>query len=321
LSKPLQNLLVVAWALLDDKEFSLHGTPVTVTGIDQVRDDYVLRDPVLPAEQAWTLAVTRAFGVFGETVSDLRTAANVRRLAAGVRARASAWKDDATALRELLHRHSATLGLTEASPRMRDARLGAELVARLAGERDDLVLVNALADAPVPAEPQSLAKSLGSARSVVAAIKGASWDGLRAVATLDDDRAVAIMAPLRTVADASELHKNLEPSLRKASGEAGQLITDLLGANVIAPLGGEEPDGDGGRGSNAGPEQPNDDSAAPSDQGDLPTTPSSTTATRVRLDAIELDDLKSQLSLLEQAISRKMSERQHGRIHIEWWVE
>lgn len=49
--------------------------------------------------------------------------------AAGVSAPASVWKDDATAQLTLLVKHQAALGLEEASPRMCDARLGAELVA------------------------------------------------------------------------------------------------------------------------------------------------------------------------------------------------
>lgn len=300
LSAPLQNLLILAWALLDDKEFARHSAAVAVTSTDQVRNDLVLRDPVLPDQQAWDEARIRAATVFGVTVADLRTAANVRRLGEEVRGKAAVWKDDAVALVRQLDTHSDTLAMAAAaSSRLADARTGRDLVGKLVNEQDDLVLVNAIAEAPLPVEPQSVANSLSSARGVVAALKGIQWQTLDAVAgkATSDPKAEAIISPLRAAARESQLHWPLEPALRTAASAAA---TYLAGLATPAP-------------ASPSPQQPT-----------APEQPESSAdqSLKNRIDQIPLDEVKEKLSELEQAIEQAGRERGSGStVHIEWWLE
>jgi hypothetical protein len=283
MSQELQNLLILAWALLDDKEFARHGAAVTVNSVRDVREDYVLRNPVLPDESAWATARTRATTVLGETPPVALTAANVRALASGVRLRADGWNPDCVDLLKLLREHASVLGLDETQPRMADAVLACDLLGKLAGEGDDLVVVNALAEAALPAEPQSVATSMASARAVAASLKGASWRLLEAFAEradAGDAQAVEVMSGLREAARTSELHRPLGPVLVSTIRRIEEILAD----------GGS----DGG----------SDDKKE-----------------RIRIDDIELDAIDSTLDTLRGQIHDALRENSGKKARIEWWLE
>jgi hypothetical protein len=285
MSRDLQNLLILAWALLDDKEFARHGASVTVNGVREVREDYVLRNPVLPEETAWATARMRATTVLGETPPVALTAANVRALASGVRARAKGYNAECVELLKALRAHVGVLGLDETQPRMADAEMACELLGKIAGEGDDLVVVNALAEASLPAEPQSVATSITSARAVGAALKGASWtllEGFARRADEGDAQAAEVMGGLREAARTSELHRPLEPVLLSVSKRIQEIVLK-------------------------DPPRP-------------PRTPPPT-AGRIRIDDIELDGIDTTLNTLRGQIEAALSENSGKKARIEWWLE
>ena len=237
--RDVENLLMCSWALLDDKQWIKSGAPVTVASIEQVSGDLELREPTLPSEESWTPAVERAAALFGVTVSSLRSAANVGILASGVRGKAAALQGSAAELVAALEKHAAMLGIDGTSPRMVSANFGRDLVARLAVERDDVVLIDTLAMAPLPAEVQPLSKSLTSAAVVDAALRGAMWDLLAGMADISaaDDRheaARAVLASLAEVARANEMHASLAPALATAVRDAAEILARK--PQVIAPV-------------------------------------------------------------------------------------
>ena len=122
---------------------------------------------------------------------------------------------------------------------MVSANFGRDLVARLAVERDDVVLIDTLAMAPLPAEVQPLSKSLTSAAVVDAALRGAMWDLLAGMADISaaDDRheaARAVLASLAEVARANEMHASLAPALATAVRDAAEILARK--PQVIAPV-------------------------------------------------------------------------------------
>jgi len=172
-------------------------------------------------------------------VSGLRSAANVGILASGVRGRAAALQGSASELVAGLEKHAPMLGIDGTSPRMVSAIFGRDLVLRLAVERDDVVLIDTLAMAPLPAEVQPLSKSLTSAAVVDAALRGAMWDLLASVAGISvaDDRheaARAVLASLAEVARANEMHAPMAPALATAVRKAADILARK--PQVIAPV-------------------------------------------------------------------------------------
>ena len=311
LSLPLQNLLILCWALLDDKEFARHNAAVSVKRIDDVRDEYVLRAPVLPDDDAWNAARARAVSVFGVTVAEVKSVANVRRLADAVGEKARGFVGPARALLDALFGHANTLGLggEQVSNRMADAEAAAQLVEKLANARDSLTLVHALAQAPLPAEPQSVARSLSSAADVAAAMDTAAWEVLDSVASQagpDDSEAQTIINNLCNVARQSELHASLPPALRKAGTAATAVLTGRR-FDKPAPVTQVAPVPTPGPAPLTEPDRVTDNSRDPTMAG--------------QLDGIALDDLDSQLDQVGESIREAAANAQRGaRISIHWHI-
>ena len=229
MAREVENLLLIAWALLDDKQWAKAGATVTVAGVEQVTEDLVLREPTLPDADAWEVALPRAAALFGVTVANLRSAANVATLGTGVRARARDLQQGSADLAAMLEVHMPQLGISEHAPRVLSARLGKELLARLANENDDVVLVQTLFELALPEEPQALAKSMTSASTVAGALRGLMWsmiDSVRAIDATDPRRLEVdvLIATLAQTAEAEEHHAALAPALRAAVEKAGQIL-------------------------------------------------------------------------------------------------
>lgn len=325
LSRRLENLLILSWALLDDKEFRLHGTPVAVDTVDTVRDEYVLCDPVLPDATVFTSAVERAAIVFGITVPDLCSAANVRRLGTQLREEAQSRRGSARELVNELSAHAMVLGLGGGPEvnRVRDARLSLDLVEQLADESDPLVAISALANAPLGTEPHPIGTSLSSAHNVVAAVRTAAWsvldptaalaDGDRGARVPGDPQAAAIIERLRDAARQSQAHQSLENPLRVASDEAGKFLAGRAPKNLPP----------------SPPVAPTPTGSTPRSASQPPTEPAQV-GVRYQLDAIELADLSGDaranrlhglLSGLEAQLADRLPANPDTRLHIEWWLE
>lgn len=229
MAREVESLLLIAWALLDDKQWTKAGAAITVTAVEQVTDDLVLREPTLPEPAAWEAAVPRAAALFGETVAALRSAANVADLGTRVRAKARTWQGPVADLLGSLRAHADDLGISESSPRLVTARTAHELLTRLANEHDDVVLVQVLFEFPAPAEPQALAKSMSSAAAVHTALQGLLWsmiEALRGISPADPRhaQAAAALTQLSEAASAEELHAALGAALRNAVDSASAIL-------------------------------------------------------------------------------------------------
>jgi len=97
-------------------------------------------------------------------------------------------------------------------------------------ENDDVVLVQSLAEFPVPTEPQALAKSMTSAATVTGALRGLVWgmiDSIRGIDSADPryHAAQEAVQGLASTAAADELHAPLAAALRTAIEQAGQILS------------------------------------------------------------------------------------------------
>ncbi len=297
MARDVENLLVCAWALLDDKQWSKSGATVTVTSVEQVTDDLDLREATLPDETDWVAAVDRAAALFGSTVSNLRSAANVALLATSVRAKAQTLQAPASDLLAELETHAKTLGLDEQAPRMASARFGRDLVAKLAVEGDDVMLIDALAMAPLPAEVQPLARSLSSAAVVSAALRGLMWTMLTGIAEIVDTdprypRAQLALETLAETARANELHKALGPALGASMSEAASIL-------AVAP--------------------PVEPPVVPPVVPVLPPVLPPETAKQV--DDISLDDIDDRFDEMREEARKALKSNSALRLHVKWWSE
>lgn len=303
--REVENLLLMAWALLDDKQWAKAGATVTVGGVEQVSDDLLLREPSLPEAEAWQAAVRRAAELFGVTVSNLRSASNVATLAAGVRARARELQGASADLVALLNAHAGQLGVDGLVPRLTSARLAKELLTTLANENDDVLLVQTLFDLALPDEPQALAKSMTSAAAVAGSLRGLMWTMLDSVCAIDaaDPRRAGVdelVAQLAQVAASEELHASLAPALRAAVERAGQILAAGGVQNPPTPVPGPAP--------TAAPTIP----AVPPMPTDLPAKHVDD-VTLEGIDHVFADAMREARAALEQNPGR--------RLNVRWWLE
>lgn len=215
----VETLLILTWAALDDRQWRRHQAPAATPEISAVASDLVLVPAVLPDEELWGIALGRAEKIFGVPREHVLSAAAVGRLGSAVRQKAAEWRTAAADLVSELEKHAGVLGLDAAAVdgRLATARRGRDLVEALAGRSDAGVVVETLGGFDLPEEPQALAKSLSSAHTVLASLRGAAWDLLSQVGAFDTDGTVA--AALHAAARAEELHSSLAPALHKARTE------------------------------------------------------------------------------------------------------
>lgn len=224
--KELEDLIILTWALLDDREWVRYGGRATAPNLGSVYDDLGLRPPRLPDNASWERALLRAQQVFGTPHEHRMTLASVQRVAAHIRGVARTQQADAHRLVTALTSHGPVLGIDAGAVvgRIATARRGEQLLRSLLAENDDTTLITVLAAFDMPAEAQPLGKSLSSANAVSRAIDGASWDALNTLPAINDDRATAALATLQAAAEAEEAHQPLAPALAVASKAAFELL-------------------------------------------------------------------------------------------------
>lgn len=258
LTREMGNLIIASFALLEDKQFQLHGAHVEVREPAQINDDMVMVDPRLPSQADWERATRRAADLFGLTAGKRLTAANVGALS---RQLGEAASERLTACRDLVAefvKHAATLALASDAGRLATARRGLALIEGLTAATDDVARVEVLASLDVPAEPQALARSMASARDVAVTMRRHDWTTLDAVARAADSgdaSALPALAGLRRAAAAEELHAALPAALATAHGLATQWLIDRQ--PVAPPLPPAPPaPAPGPRSDNVGPDGP-----------------------------------------------------------------
>ncbi|NLF03489.1 MAG: hypothetical protein GX593_00485 [Actinomycetales bacterium] len=296
----VQDLLILTWAALEDREWLRAGTPVPPPAIGQVHSDMGLRPARLPSESEWESALAAAQALFGAPRPPRRSAAGVNRLASAVRTKVHELRPPVAQLRAELESHAALLGLdTQQNDRWTTTVKAHEVLEALAKESDDTLLLQVLALVELPNEPQPLARAMTSAPELVRALKSTDWSILDKIAGVPGGQGEEILSGLREVARRAELHAPLAPALAEARARAVEVLITLAPTPAPAtPTPAPQP-------------VPTPEPAVPAPGPATPTDPDEV--------FLDIDDLESQLLDLRKKWQAAL--RSGKRLRVRWWVE
>lgn len=220
-----QDLLILAWVALTDRQLLRHGSPVDAPGIGGLANDTTLQEPVLPDADDWTRALARTKALFGIGANEHHLSNTaVQRVGDELGSKVRQLDRGANNLVEQLVSHSIALGLDELSPRLDTARRAVELVSVLRDAPVNVDRIRLLAKFDLPEEMQPLARSLASGSEVAAALQGANWQLLDQLPSLTGEGGVSALARLRGDAGADQMHVDLASTL----SEAARAVTQIL---------------------------------------------------------------------------------------------
>lgn len=228
LTDDAEDLLILAWAELSDRQLVRQGNvlpPLTLGSPIRLTAEVVLREPPLPDAAQWASALDRAREVFSVAKNEHALLSSVvARVAQEVKARATALAPGAGKLVKELTDHQSTLGLGDDCPRMSTAQSGAELVNELVGERDDLALLELLAQFDISGSIPALRISLETAAEVAGRIQGANWQLIDKLSALGNEGS-ASLAELQQVAARDQLSAPLQNALTQAASAATTILS------------------------------------------------------------------------------------------------
>ena len=225
--RELQNLIIAVFALEQQLAWYQHGGKVTVDAVAAVTDQLELRHPHLPSEDSWAAAVRRGLPIFGENLPQWRSPTNLAGLAGAMRRAAHDYAVPAAELVEALKRHADVLGLDKETTtgRLATALRVAKLLADIAAETDDVVLVETVARADLGNIDDAVAgTSFKQAKTVISALAAAQWPLLEAVRSRVLRGPVPVLVLVVQAARYDEQAAALAPALRVALDEAAKLL-------------------------------------------------------------------------------------------------
>lgn len=226
----LSDLIVLTYAVLTNRKFTIHGGPVGKTpGPGELRNDYRLETLDLPDEATWAKARARAEALFGVASSRLRNGANVSALAGAVREKLAAVRGSAAAALDLLADRGVLIGGVGASWARRD------VATRLAGlpnpdGLDAKALVEAVAGIPESSDDGALVNNMGRLAAQNTALdRRAEWalfGRLPGVGGARAADAAAALDTLRTALAQTEFAQPLGPVVDRMYPVALDLLTE-----------------------------------------------------------------------------------------------
>lgn len=307
--RAVQNLVIAAFALRDERAWVRHGVEIDPPALDRIERDDKLRARELPSAQEFEQALVRAQHLCTAKTTKVHSARNVKRLADEVRTWASAAENDVAALVRRLTEHAATLGIPQDAPRLTTARDAANLVSRLARVTEPTALVQLLATIDVGADGgHALGSCVSQASDTVAAMEGTDWallESLRNLSGRADDigtQATRVVAQLADEAASNDPTRRLRPALERARTDAVRLLTaaSRLATRPEPPQPDPADESDERPSGLAGDDQP-------ADHTDIPTSGSVTASGR---------DLEAKL----REVRRLAAQRPDALITVNWTV-
>lgn len=227
-----QDLLILAWVALTDRQLLRHGSPAGSPGIGGLANDITLQEPVLPRQEDWTNALTRVKAILGIGASEYHLSSGaVQRLGDELVAKLRQLDRGAADLVGALEAHKDVLGLGDVSPRLHTARRARDLVNAMR-DADHVDRIRVIAEFDLPDELQPIARSLASAADVAAALQGANWQLVNRLPSLTGERAVNALGALRKAAAAEQMHADLAPALASAAQEVTQILVERGGGEA-----------------------------------------------------------------------------------------
>lgn len=221
-----QDLLILAWVALTDRQLLRHGSPAGFPGIGGLANDITLQEPALPSQEDWINALTRVKAILGIGANEYHLSSGaVQRLGDELIAKLREHDRGACDLVSELEAHKDVLGLGDVSPRLATAHRARDLVKALR-DSDHVGRIRMIAEFDLPDELQPLARSLASAADVAAALQGANWQLINQLPSLTGERPVNALAALRRAAEADQMHVDLASALTTAGHEVTQILVE-----------------------------------------------------------------------------------------------
>ncbi|MBI5446424.1 MAG: phage resistance protein [Deltaproteobacteria bacterium] len=227
LPKEVQNLVILVFADQTGRAFFQYGGPAQAT-LDNLPEDLELREPVLPSQEDWDLAVTRAAAILGIAVSPLRNAGNAAKLAEEAKRIVGGLRPSCQRLVGRLRdvtRQFPPCG--EPTSRQLTAQAVLTLVEALAAAAPGEI-ARTLATGAVATSEAAMGVSLKRAEPLCATLETANWEIFEALAGISDERAAAaasVRARVREALGWDEHAVALAPALHSAQGDALKLLT------------------------------------------------------------------------------------------------
>jgi hypothetical protein len=233
--RDLKHLILAVFALDQQLAWYQHGAKVEVNAVQAINDQLQLRHPPMPSPEAWDKAIDHGKPLFGKPLPQWRSPATLGELAGTMREVARQYAAHAAALVTGLTEHADILGLSEGSGRLGTARRVAALLKAIADERDDVVLVDLVAQADVGGIDFAAAgTAFKQAPAVNTALEGTPWPLLEAAVgrAASDERFRAVVEELRAAARHDQHAVDLVTALRVAADETTRL---LAGPPIVGP--------------------------------------------------------------------------------------
>ncbi len=243
LDKAVANLVIATYALLSDRAWVMHGSPLReAPELDKIGPGHSLRAQELPSADEFAGARTRASVLFGVNVPEYLVARNVNRLASDVREKVTSLETAVNNLRRTLEARADQLGVPATATRITIARYAANLLARLSATRDATAIVRELAElAQDNVNDQVLGNAIATAPQVLDALDRVEWDLVESVRRFVgrgdsvDAQAGRLLADIGDTAAVDEFTRSLPPVLSGIRRRAVGLIEEAAGLAAVAP--------------------------------------------------------------------------------------
>lgn len=222
----MQNLVILAYAEMTNRRFTIHGGPATAS-VDRIDDRCELVEEPLPPPSEWEEARARAAHIFGLDLPPPRNASTVGEAAEAIVAQAKQMRPAVHELATMLPGVLRRFGVDPvASPRARTAAGANGLLTTIEGtEHRDVI--EALARATIATTAPAYGACGKRAADVVAALKQVNWQPIEALPNLSDDRCTAarqVLAELNEGLNLDELAVALATRLREIERKAVALL-------------------------------------------------------------------------------------------------
>ncbi len=241
----LQNLIILAFAALTNRRFTMRGGPFEPT-VDNLPDELELLEQSLPDAGHWQTALHRAASLFGLTLGQTLNAANVGKLVVEVKQKAAEKRELVTRLVVSVRDRSNRYAAGMAGARQQTAESAQALLAGLVQAAESSV-VETLATAALLTSEAAVGRTLGQAKACADALDAGNWQLFDVVRGLSDHRAEAAQIVLKRLAEVLTSDEHVIPiksRLDELQRDALQLLATTAAKPTPDPVpaGGSAPD-------------------------------------------------------------------------------
>ena len=230
LTREVQNLVILSFALQSNLTFALHGTPVQPQ-LEQLDNGLELRAQSLPSAAAWQEALQRAEAILGTSGALLLNAANVAQFVETVQQIAVQRGPAVEALCTGLRHWLDVFGIAaHSAPRMQTAQATLALLSGLKEAGKDAVL-EVLISATIATSAAAMREVVLQAAGPVMALQNTAWEPFERLSHMSAERmpgAQSLVQTLKDLLTRDEHVVSLARGLQEAQLEAFTMLTDAV---------------------------------------------------------------------------------------------